>query len=490
MWRFDSYSGRLAAISDSGESITYGQLERFAETIGGLVPSRELIFCLCRNTLGSLVGYMAFLNNRIVPLLLDCSLDKRLLRQLSEAYRPDYFWIPQEMLRDFGDVSPVVSPPIVTAHDYALVKTRTTNTPLPHPAARPHDDLAILLTTSGSTGSPHLVRQSYENLVANAASIVSYLGITTDERPITTLPMSYTYGLSIIHSHLSVGATVLLTTQTLVQKGFWSFFKEQGGTSFGGVPYTYELLKRLRFARMDLPSLKTMTQAGGRLPPELHREFAEYAKTSGRRFFVMYGQTEATARMSYLPHERSLDKVGSIGVAVPGGEFSLIDGDGRVIKDPNTPGELVYRGRNVTLGYADSRDDLIKGNENRYVLKTGDIATRDEDGYYHIVGRKKRFIKLYGSRISLDEAERLIQSAFPDLDSACAGRDDHMAIFITDAAQATAVKQFIVEKTGINPAAFSVLHVEAIPKNGAGKTLYTQLVDVASAGCERSRDGL
>lgn len=475
MWHFDSYPDRLAAICDTGESITYGQLSRFSDTIRGSLPSRQLVFCLCMNTMGSLAGYTAFLQNRIVPLLLDSSMDRTLLDNLTETYRPDYFWVPQQMQGEFCDASQVPLPPVVSAYGYTLLKTGTTDPKAPHASTPLHDDLALLLTTSGSTGSPNLVRQSYENIAANAASIIQYLEITAEERPITTLPMNYTYGLSIINSHLSVGATMLLTMKTLLQKEFWSFFKQQAATSFGGVPYTYEMLKRLRFSRMDLPSLKTMTQAGGKLSPELHREFAEHARASGRRFFVMYGQTEATARMSYLPHEKSLEKCGSIGIAIPGGAFSLIDLEGNVITDSNTTGELVYKGRNVTLGYAESGDDLIKGNENGYTLLTGDLARRDEDGYYYVVGRKKRFIKMFGSRVNLDEAERLIQSAFPHLDCACAGRDDNMAIFITDAAQTSAIKRFISEKTGINPTGFSVTPIAAIPKNGAGKTLYAEL---------------
>ena len=469
MWNFSSYPERLAAVCDTGDSITYGRLTSFADTIRRAVPDRQLVFCLCSNTLGSLAGYTSFLHNRIVPFLLGSGLDKAFLDRLTETYRPSYFWVPQALQSSFRDASQTCFPALLCEYGYALLKTPFT------PAPPLHDDLALLLTTSGSTGSPNLVRQSYENLAANTASIVECLEITEHERPITTLPMEYTYGLSIINSHLAVGATVLLTAKALMQKEFWSFFKDQRATSFGGVPYTYEMLKRLRFFGMALPSLKTMTQAGGKLSPELHREFAEFAHASGRRFFVMYGQTEATARMSYLPHKQSLEKCGSIGIAIPGGEFSLIDGQGNVVTEPDTIGELVYKGRNVTLGYAESGDDLIKGDENGYILATGDIARRDVDGFYYIVGRKKRFIKIFGNRVNLDDAERLIQCTFPGLECACAGRDDHMTVFITDADRATAVKRFLSSKTGINPAAFAVTSLQAIPKNNAGKTLYAKL---------------
>jgi acyl-coenzyme A synthetase/AMP-(fatty) acid ligase len=242
---------------------------------------------MCQNSLGSLVGYTGFLANRVVPAMLRRDPDTDNLSRLLERYAPRFIWTDRADLARYPDCTPV-------HEDFGYVLLRT-----PYDSAVPlHEDLALLLTTSGSTGSPKFVRQSYANLQANTASIVEFLGLDPSDRAITTLPMNYTYGLSILNTHLAVGATVLLTDRTLMQKEFWSFFKEQGATSFGGVPYTYEILKKLRFFRMELPSLRTMTQAGGRLAPELHREFARFAADTGRRFVVMYGQSEATARMS------------------------------------------------------------------------------------------------------------------------------------------------------------------------------------------------
>ena len=181
---------------------------------------------------------------------------------------------------------------------------------------------------------------------------------------------------------------------------------------------------------MDTPFLKTITQAGGKLNDELNLEFSKYCNNTNKRFFVMYGQTEATARMSYLPHENSIDKLGSIGIPIPGGEFSLINKDMQKVNKPNTVGELIYKGKNVSLGYASCIADLKKGDENKGILHTGDLATRDVDGYYYIVGREKRFVKLFGNRVNLDETERLIKVITPDC--ACIGVNDKMIIFITD----------------------------------------------------------
>ena len=287
--------------------------------------------------------------------------------------------------------------------------------------------------------------------------------------------MNYCYGLSIINSHLLVGATLLVTDKGLMQKEFWKFFKDQRATSFGGVPYTYEMLDRLRFSRMDLPSLRYCTQAGGKLTPELHKKFAERAAKTGTRFIVMYGQCEATARMGYLPADKSIEKCGSMGIVIPGGKFHLIDEEGKVITEPHITGELVYEGPNVTLGYAECGEDLIKGDERNGILRTGDMAERDGDGFYFITGRKKRFLKIYGNRVNLDAVDRMIKAQFGNIECASAGVDDHMYIFVLDSDIADTVKDFVVQKTNLNPAAFKVVIIDEIPKNDAGKTLYKEL---------------
>ncbi len=272
-----------------------------------------------------------------------------------------------------------------------------------------------------------------------------------------------------------VGATILVTDKGLMQKEFWNFFRSEGATSFGGVPYTYEMLERLRFARMELPTLRYMTQAGGKITPELHKKFAEYARDKNAKFVVMYGQCEATARMGYLPADKAVEKCGSMGIVIPGGKFELIDSEGQTIHDINTTGELVYRGDNVTLGYAQCGEDLAKGDERGGVLYTGDMAQVDGDGFYYIVGRKKRFLKIYGNRVNLDEVDRMIKGEFEGLEVACAGVDDHMYIFIDDEFVVDDVKKYVVNKTKLNPTAFKVVVIDSIPKNDAGKTLYKEL---------------
>lgn len=464
MWEFEKYSSRIAILDEFGEKLSYKELIYEGEKIAEEVGQRCLVFSLCQNTIGSVLGYAAFIEHNIVPVLLNAHLEKELLDNLLNTYCPSFLWVPEEQIDNFPDTDKVYQ-----AYGYALLKTNYSN------CYKLYDKLCLLLTTSGSTGSPKFVRQSYANVKANAESIVQYLGLDETERPITTLPMNYTYGLSIINSHFMVGATLLVTEKGLMQKEFWNFFKNDNATSFGGVPYTYEMLDRLRFSRMQLPSLRYMTQAGGKLIPELHKKFAEYAEENGKKFIVMYGQCEATARMGYLPAEKAVEKCGSMGIAIPGGKFHLIDVNGNDVKDPFVTGELVYEGANVTLGYAECGEDLAKADERNGRLETGDMAQFDEDGYYYIVGRKKSFLKIYGNRVNLDEIDRLIKGKFDNIDCASAGVDDHMYIFVTDESYAAPVKDFVVHTTKLNPAAFQMIVIDEIPKNDAGKTLYKEL---------------
>lgn len=462
MWKFDRFGDAVALKDEYGQTLTYAQLKAEGEVLCKACGERCLVFSLCQNSIGSVVGYTGFVENGVVPALLNAAIDADLFASLYEAYHPAYLWAPADFVWN-GCES------VYERFGYRLLKT-----PFGF-ETKLYPELALLLTTSGSTGSPKFVRQSYANIRANTDSIVEYLKLDASEKPITTLPMNYTYGLSIINTHLDVGATVLLTDKGIAQREFWNFFKTEEATSFGGVPYTYEMLERMRFLRMNLPSLRTMTQAGGKLLPDLHRKFVEWCMHNGKQFVVMYGQCEATARMAYLPWEKSLEKVGCMGVAIPGGRFELIDVNGEVITQPGVTGELRYYGGNVTLGYAESGAELAKGDERGGVLETGDMAQMDEDGYFTIVGRKKRFLKMYGNRVNLDETERMLKAAFPQCECACAGRDDHLMIFSTVESELPAMRSFLSEKTGLNLSGFHTLHLETIPKNDSGKTLYREL---------------
>ncbi len=461
MFNLDNYKTRIAVITDKGERLSYEELAAAAKTFADSVPQKGLLFCLCENRIGSFVGYVACMEHHIPIVLLDGSKDLSVLKNLMEIYQPEYIWAETAKVGQIGGES------IYSYASYSLQKMQY-DIEVEKPEINP--ELALCLTTSGSTGSPKFVRLSAKNVLANAESIAEYLEIDENERPVTTLPSYYSYGVSVINSHLIKGATILLTEGTVAQREFWNFMKENQATSIAGVPYTYEMLKMLRFFRMDLPYLKTMTQAGGKLNKDIAKEYIEFAQSKGKRFFVMYGQTEATARMSYLPLEHALDKYASIGIAIPRGKFSLIDVNGKAIEEPDVDGELVYEGPNVSLGYAECRSDLAKGDENHGVLHTGDVARRDADGYYYITGRMKRFVKVWGNRCNLDATEQLVKAITTSC--ACVGVDDKITIFVTQAGMEEEIIKLLVTKTGFNNRAFEVRVIDAIPVKSSGKIDY------------------
>lgn len=462
MFNLERYNNNTAVITDKGEWLTYGDLIAVTDAFAKAVPQKGLLFCLCENRIGSLVGYLACMEHHIPIVLLDGSKDISVLQNLITIYQPEYVWISNDRVESIGGET------IYQYVTFSLQKMSYEEV-VEKPEINP--ELALCLTTSGSTGSPKFVRLSAKNVFANAESIAEYLEIDENERPVTTLPSYYSYGVSVINSHLIKGATILLTEGTVAQRDFWNFMKDQKATSIAGVPYTYEMLKMLRFMRMDLPYLKTMTQAGGKLNKDLAKEYIEWAQSKGKRFFVMYGQTEATARMSYLPLEHALDKYASIGIAIPKGKFSLIDVNGNAIEESDVDGELVYEGPNVSLGYAECRADLAKGDENNGVLHTGDVARRDADGYYYITGRMKRFVKVWGNRCNLDAIEQIVKSNVTT-SCTCVGVDDKITIFVTEKGLEELIVKLLTEKTGFNSKAFEVRVIDAIPVKSSGKIDY------------------
>lgn len=458
MFDLDKYASHIAVETEQGKKMTYAQLNRDADSIAALMEPRKFTFCLCENTLGSLVGYVAFMTHNIPTVLLDASKDIDIIKDLIEHYQPQYVWCPAKQAEDLS-----YGIPVMEYEGYTLLQTGKQKYEI-------HPDVLLCLTTSGTTGSPKLVKLTAKNLRSNAKSIAEYLKITEKERAITSLPMYYSFGMSVINSHLIKGATLLLTDKAVIQREFLSFLKEGKATSIAGVPYTYEMLRRLRFLKMNLPELKTMIQAGGKLNANIVKEYVEAAQASGKEFIVMYGQTEAAPRMSFLPFNMALEKYASIGIAIPGGKLSVRDVNDQEISTPDTDGELIYEGPNVCMGYAECIEDLSKYDENHGVLHTGDVARFDSDGYFYITGRMKRFVKVWGNRCNLDATEQLVKAIITNC--ACVGVDDKITVFVTQEGLDEKIKAYLVDKTGLNKIAFDVKVLPEIPTLPSGKLDY------------------
>ncbi|MDB5361583.1 MAG: AMP-dependent synthetase and ligase [Rhodospirillales bacterium] len=317
----------------------------------------------------------------------------------------------------------------------------------------PHPDLALLLSTSGSTGSPKLVRLSRHAIDSNAAAIVRSLGIAPNQRSVLNLPFSYSYGLSVLNSHLAAGASVLLTREGLTGAGFWQRLAAHQVTSMPGVPMVYEMLRRLGFENLAPPSLVTLTQAGGKLAAPLIRHFSDIMTARGGRFFVMYGATEAAPRMAVL---RAPEKLGAVGRAIPGGRFEIEDG------------EIIYHGPNVMLGYAESAQDLTLGDRLSGRLATGDLGHLDDDGVLWITGRAKRIAKVNGLRFNLDEVEALVTARFAP--AAVIAADERLTLLIeADDRRSAEIRRDLATALALPPASVRIQCVARLPLSENGK---------------------
>jgi len=435
---FDQYLENFSnntALIYKDKYITYHKLSKLVNNFLDTLPAeKKLIAFFIEPTIKNIVAYLSFLQKNYAILMIDSSLDKNLADELLDKYKPNFIY-KDESLKEYN------------SKKLDIFK-----------------ELSLLLPTSGSTGSSKYVRLSKKNLYANAKSICKYLPITQNDIAITSLPLHYSYGLSVLHTHLLKGASIVLNDYSIIQKEFWQIFDKNKVTNFNGVPYHYEMLYRLKFDFKKHPSIRFATQAGGKLNKNLISFFANNAKKSGVKFFVMYGQTEATARISFVPPDEILNKPDSIGIPIPDGKIQFIND------------ELVYQGKNVMLGYATSYQDLSKKDELNEILYTGDIGFQDKDGYSFITGRSKRFIKMFGNRINLDECEQFLKSQFKDI--YIVGEDNKIIIFSLTKDEKPL--KLLKDKYKFNHKSLKLKTIDKFPVKSNGKIDYKKLKEMAN----------
>jgi len=420
------------------------------------VLNGQLAFLYLDNSVNSLVAFFQFYASGAALVLLPKNLRTESKEALEATFSPTIIFD--------GSGRDIENKTLTESGSLAWFQSSGSNFPL---LPTVHPAIKVLLSTSGTTGSPKLVKLSEENLLANASSILGYLPITpTDITPLN-LPIYYSYGLSVLTTHALSGGTMICGLADIIQKEFWNQWTQFGCTSLAGVPFSYEMLDRLGFFTKQLPTLKYFTQAGGKLNEALVVKAAAYAASSSTRFYVMYGQTEATARMAYLPPSETLNKPGSIGIAIPGGTFST----------NHDTGELYYSGKNVFGGYAENSTDLATY-EQEALLKTGDIATIDPEGYVYITGRLKRFVKLFGNRIGLDEIEEIIKNKFGLQPVACNGAGDKFLLisYVHASSDQKAITAFLFSQFGIHPTTIRWNALAALPLTANGKIDYQQII--------------
>ncbi|HEX8768788.1 MAG TPA: non-ribosomal peptide synthetase, partial [Jatrophihabitans sp.] len=457
--RGDSFVDRLAAFGQapallSGDAIvSYADLDdRVTATLERLGHQRRLILLHGSNTLESVVTYLAALRGGHPVILVDAARGEQV-----------------------GELCARFDPDLVVERGGWQERRLTSRHEL-------HPELRLLLSTSGSTGSPKLVRLSATNLQSNAAVIAGYLDLTAEDRAMTSLPLAYSYGLSVLHSHLEVGASVLLTEHSVLEPELWSLARRHAVTSFAAIPHTFALLNRTPERWYDIPSLRYVTCAGGRLDPAEVRRLVGLGGRHGWQLYVMYGQTEATARMAYLDPAEAAYHPECIGRPVPGGVLRIDQPDAGGV------GELVYSGPNVMMGYADGAGDLAAGPA-LTELRTGDLGRQRADGLFQVVGRTSRFAKLLGHRIDLDRLQSALTVFEPTL--VCHSDDQHLLVAVTTA-DPPAVRQAAARLTGLPPGLVSVRRYTELPLLPNGKPDLAALgrSGVPEDGCTGAEDAI
>ena len=457
----DKYKNNIALITEK-ENITYGSIIEYSNKFFNKIKERSLVLIKCQNSLEIIIAYIAFSRLNCPIILIDNNLVSQGYEEIIEAYKPDYIFQNKKNKKNNINYTHL--------SNFGLFELLENQKKIKNLI---NENLSLLIPTSGSMGSPKFVRQSYQNIMTNIEQVTQSLNVKASDRSITTMPLNYTYGLSIVNSHLFNGASIIVNNHTLIDKSFWNILNNKKASNFGGVPFMYEILDKIGFEKKIPGSLEYITQAGGKLSKELLDKFIQISKNNNLKFITMYGQTEATSRMSYLDCNFLEKKIGSIGKPVKDGKFTIQDNKGKIIENSNETGELIYEGKNVSMGYAINYLDLGKDDDNKGKLFTGDLAQKDNDGFYYIVGRIKRISKVFGTRINLDDLEILLKNW--GYECVCTGNDKLLNFFIINDFNNEKMTDRISKNIGIHKSAIKLNKIKNVPRNKIGKTLYSEL---------------
>ena len=460
MFKNDLYLDNIALIHDGG-TLTYKQLFNFEGELKKNIRSRKLVFLICSNSWESIALYVNLVNMKVPLVLFRSDIDTHQLADYAARYCPGYI-ISQSCIEAENFLN------IDTFGRYSILVEKS-NIPRKQLAS----NIAVLIPTSGSTGNPQLVMLSAKNLQENAKSIISGLRMSARERAITSLPMNYSFGLSIINTHLTIGASLAVTDYSVNERGFWDSVEKYGVTTIAAVPFSFNTLTRLEPEQYLQLGIQKILQAGGKLSVDLIQKMNDLSKKGNFEFYIMYGQTEATARVSILDYQDLDSHLTSVGKAIEGVHLWIQDEIGNVIESSGVEGEVCISGPNVYLGYANKVDDLFLKSSEPEMLATGDIGYLDINQFLYITGRKKRFTKAAGIRINLDDVDRFAHEA--GFLTASISINDELCV----ATEKNFSRQFLQEEIArylqIHPKLVSVYTIDPLPRNEAGKVLYQQV---------------
>tara|TARA_B100000787_G_scaffold169995_1_gene163341 strand:+ start:26 stop:1447 length:1422 start_codon:yes stop_codon:yes gene_type:complete len=460
---FNKYNKNIAIIDKEYSNLSYKQVLIETDKIKKKIKNRSLILIVSENSIGSLLAYLFCIMNNHVGIVVESKTTKKNILKIFKNYQPDYIFLSKKIKSIFKNISSEK----YTFFDQSLMKNKINK------KKKLNKSLSLLLPTSGSMGSIKFVKLSRNNLKYNTDSIISYLKISKKDSAITNLPISYSYMLSVINTHFEVGASIVISKYSLIEKKFWETLKENKITSFNGVPYTYEMLIRIGLKNIKTDTLKYLTHAGGKLEKDKLKEIIKFCKKNNLKFFSMYGQTEASPRISYLKPEFSEKKIGSIGKSIPGNKIYIVDNSGRKILKPFMEGEIICEGKNVFMGYSNNYNDLKNVNKVNYKLNTGDLGIFDKDGFFYITSRISKIAKIYGYRIDIGALENLMSQKGYKV--ACLSDNKKIFIFTEKKYNKTNLINDISKITNLNIGSFELIKLKYLPRTSNNKISYNEL---------------
>lgn len=367
MWNLWKYGNR-PVLKDNINTITYKDIRAMAKGFKKRFGSNNLVYFQANNDTWTIATYLGLLLSEQVIMIVDKKYEQQIHNKYKAQFKPNLEYANRQV-----KVIASTAPPM-------------------------HKDLALLLPTSGSTGNSKFVKITRNNIKANVTSILDFLPIDKNERPILGLPMSYVFGLSVIHSHVAAGACIYVPDVSCFHPSFWAFARQNNCTSFSNVSLAFEMMMKFN---ISIPlSIKYFAHSGGKLNDRLIAKLDSLCAIHKMEFYRMYGATECMSRMTYLPQHHRNAISGCVGIPVKHGKIELKEG------------KVVYSGPNVAMGYATSVYDLIKTDEWQGIFESGDLGHYDEHGYLVIDGRESRFTKQHGYRYSLDDLENIIETHF------------------------------------------------------------------------------
>ena len=461
---FASLGGHTALVSELGQAYSYKELDAISISRLSKLESESVCILICNLSDTAVIYYIGLIRKRVTTILVDENLGWHKLENIISLYSPNYV---------ISSLTPGLMP------DYFEVIERLDGFNIYENKSERHNpslrDTSLCLTTSGSTGGAKFVKLSIQNIESNTKSIVKAVGINETQITITTMPMHYSYGLSVINTSLEAGGTLIMNTSQVTSKEFWHKISDYEVNTISGVPYIYQQLSRLTSEFLNKTKIRKFTQAGGKLNKPVREHFKKIVSETGISFYVMYGQTEATARMAVLPPEDFIDFENAIGFAVPGGNLTVRDELGDVIQTSGTVGEICYEGPNVFQGYATNRESLIEYQPHEPILQSGDLGFFDSEGRFYITGRLKRIAKLLGIRINLEEVEHyLLEQGF---ETVCVEHRDKLHVFSTLTEIPVEIQSDLLNYLAVSPVLVTFNSIPIIPRLSSGKVDYVSVIN-------------